>query len=157
MESAAANTARSYALVGFIFYILGVLGWVIGISAMIFTAQFWAPELPTPMRFMFFPMIPMGIFGAATIGFAIWSWFTLQSIQNRRYEDARTASLVLGIIGIFLAWLIGGIFFLLAYSKLGEVIRPTMQPPPQRFCVNCGRAVSEGMKFCSHCGKEVPP
>lgn len=150
-----AGTARSYALIGFIFYVLGAAGWIIGMSAMLFTTPFWWGQMPSGM--VAFPFIPMGIFGVISIGFTAWSWTTLRNIEGGRYSDARTSSLVLGIFGLFFAWLIGGIFFILAYAKLGEILQPQIPITPQRFCVSCGRAVPADAKFCSNCGKEVPP
>ncbi len=161
----AANTARSYALVGFIFYLLGAVGWGIGLLVFLVTLPFRVGGVVQPVFIAFPVIIPFGVFSALSIGFAWWSWTTLHQIEQGRYADARTSSLILGIFGIFLAFLIGGIFFLLAYGELETLLQPRVgipaAPPPgpspvQRFCTNCGRAAAGDAKFCSHCGKELP-
>ncbi len=155
--AAAAESARTYALIGFIFYVLSAIGWVIGVMV---SAVFIVPATAMGFTTMFFPLFfPFGVFAAISVGFAWWSWTTMQQIEQGRYADARTPSLVLGILGLFFAWLIGGIFFLLAYGKLGEIVMPAYvpaPPPTQRFCVQCGRAVHPQSKFCGNCGKELP-
>ena len=160
----AASTARSYALVGFIFYLLGAVGWAIALLGFLASMPFWIGTVPQ-MSFVVFPMIfPFGIFAAVSVGFAWWSWATMQLIEQGRYADARSPSLILGVFGIFIAFLIGGIFFLLAYGKLGEVLQPPMAYPPwvpppvpaARFCTSCGRAVASDAKFCANCGKPLP-
>jgi energy-coupling factor transporter transmembrane protein EcfT len=89
----------------------------------------------------------------------IFAWITLRNMEIGKYAQARTSSLILGIVGLFFGLIIGGIFFLLAYANLGEYMTPLMavQPLPQRFCVNCGRAMAPNTKYCAYCGKELPP
>jgi len=158
-----ANTARSYAIVGFIFYVLAAV-----------------------LDIFFLFVDPLGglIWLLLSVGLTAWAALTFSNIEKGHYTEAHTASLVLGILGLFFGLLIGGIFFLLAYGKLGELIHPQPSygfqpyphnypqqfpeaPPPQpspafnpmnqRFCVNCGRPVLAGSKFCPNCGKELPP
>ncbi len=161
-----ANTARSYAIVGLIFYILATVFDIFG--------------------FIVFPVFGL-IWLLLSIGLTAWAVLTFSNIEKGHFTEAHTASLVLGILGIFFGFLIGGIFFLLAYGKLGDLIHPQPSygfqpypqtyPPPQfpqaapappqpspafnpmnqRFCVNCGRPLMTGTKFCPNCGKEVPP
>ncbi|MEE9585443.1 MAG: zinc ribbon domain-containing protein [Nitrososphaerales archaeon] len=162
-ESLDAQSAKSYALVGFIFYVLSAVGTLI---PMLFFGLFsgWLNEPPFnadipfalgPLVLLFFA-IPL----ALNAGFAAWSWITVDNIGKGKYAEARTATLILGIFGIFLAWFIGGIFLLLAYGKLGDVIKgpQVSQAPPQRvgrMCTNCGRPVQWDAKFCEHCGKDL--
>ncbi len=162
-ESVEAQSAKSYVLVGLIFYVLGSVGWSFGMVGMGF-AFFGSPsQMMGDMEFTpgFFPFVfPMGVFLTLTAGFAIWSWITWDNIGKGKYAEARTATIILGIFGIFLAWLIGGIFLLLAYGKLGDVMRGTQvsQAPPQRtgrMCTHCGRPVGWDAKFCEHCSKEL--
>jgi hypothetical protein len=154
----AASTVRSYVLVGFIFYCLGAVAWSVSLLG---TALFFIPVGGPPFGpAVFFPFFfPIGFFAALTIGFAWWSWLTLRNVEEGRYAEARTPSLLLGVFGLFLAWLVGGIFLLLAYAKLGEILAPA--PPsvmgsPLRVCLSCGRAVAPNAKFCPHCGKPLP-
>jgi hypothetical protein len=151
MSSPAVETAKTYALVGFIFYLIASLAGMIGsLATMIFM---YMPSMTCfPMNIMFFPF---GFFAIGII-FTVWAWITLKDIEAGKYSEAKTYSLILGIIGLFFAWLIGGIFFLLAYMKLGEITAPPPAVQPQRFCVNCGRAVPVDAKYCPYCGKELP-
>jgi hypothetical protein len=140
------ETARTYASVGFIFYILSAIGGLIGVLAFLFVV----------IGFPFFAIIGSVFFLLFIPGIllAMFAWITVRDIDRGVHGRARTNSLILGILGLFFGLLIGGIFFLLAYSKLGE---STAHLSPTRFCVNCGRAVSSDAKFCSNCGKELPP
>ncbi len=119
-----------------------------------------------------FPFVFPSVFFVISAAFTVWSWMTLKNLDAGRYQDAQTASLILGIFGLFFAWLIGGIFFLLAYGKLGETLRyrqiPSTKttPPPtaparttptatDKFCSQCGNTVSEDDKFCQSCGQQL--
>ena len=158
------GTARTYAFIGFIFYIISTVGAFIGL--MIFAFLFAVPimQFPSPMQIppitTYMTLIILIFFLAFIPGIilTLFAWMTLRAIDAGRYNQAHTYSLILGIIGLFYG-LISGIFFLLAYAKLGESMAQTFlsQPIPQRFCVNCGRVVSLGDRFCKHCGKELPP
>ena len=80
--------------------------------------------------------------------------------------------IVLGLLLIIgLWWLLGlglfigvptlllGVVFLVSgsTSKAKELRAQAVPTTPQRFCVSCGRAVTGGGRFCSYCGKELPP
>lgn len=144
------GTARTYALVGFIFYLLSVIGSVFAWFFLLFALPAGAFAFA-----LFFPVF-LGIIALVHIGLTVWAWMTLRNIEEGRYAEARTASLVLGIIGLFLAGVIGGVFFILAHSKLGEIAQPS-PALMSRHCVKCGRAVFWDAKFCSSCGSELPP
>lgn len=161
--AAEVQSARTFALVGFIFFALVAAGWAIVGLALLFATV-------APFFFLFPWFIPFGIFFGLSVGLTFWSWATVRDIEAGRYPPAETASLVLGILGIFVN-LISGIFFLLAYTKLTELRRyaygpppaygpsmygPPSPPPADRYCVHCGRAVLRGARFCASCGKELP-
>ncbi len=165
-----AKSARTFALVGFVFYLIGAVAWGGFLVAGLLTF-FFVPVTP-PFGFeafgfeafgFLFLLIPL----AVSVGLTVWSWSTLQRIERGGYQDAQAPVLVLGILGLFFAFLIGGIFLILAYAKLGNVISP--QPPvmaapvpvaPQpaggRVFPNCGRPIPMDAKFCNHCGHELP-
>lgn len=163
-ESVDVQSAGSYSLVGFIFYILSALGFLV---PLIFFGIFtnWLNEPPFNANIpsgigilMFFAtVIPL----ALTVSFAAWTWITIDNIKKGKYAEARTATLILGIFGIFLAWLIGGIFLLLAYGKLGTAqegpktpqAKEPLQQKTGRICVHCGKPIDWDAKFCEHCGK----
>jgi len=168
MSTQVFGAARTYAFIGFIFYALSTIAGFIGILAIAFlfitsisTSTSLIPPTITIITFPFFGLVSLVLFLLFIPGIilTVLAWITVRNIDGGRYGQARTYSLLLGIIGLFFGFLIGGIFFLLAYAKLGESItQPAIvQPLPQRFCVNCGRAVSLDAKFCSHCGKKLPP
>ncbi len=152
------QSAKTFALIGFIFYAIAAAGF--GIAALIVFFLF-IPLAFTP--FPFFPfVIPFAVFLPLAIALTVWSWFTLQDIEAGSYARAQTASLVLGILGLFVT-IISGIFFILAYVKLGSAITYAQTPPPSyppapatgRFCTECGRAIPMDAKFCTHCGREL--
>jgi hypothetical protein len=85
-------------------------------------------------------------------------------------EQIKSESLVAGILGIFFAWIIGGIMFLVAYSKVQTILyRRSIPPPPPpptpvsaptptvslRYCVHCGRTIPTDAKVCPYCGKQL--
>ncbi len=170
MHGQSESVARTYAFVGFIFYIISTIMGFIGFLVLRFfllraIMGVASPSLVVPPRFFFISLIFLLLFVPGVI-FTIFAWITVGNIDRERYSQARTYSLILGIIGLFYG-IISGILFLLAYGKLSEtttnrISRSAIQPPPaiqavpQRFCVNCGRPVSVGARFCSNCGKELP-
>ncbi len=170
-ENYEVRTARGYALVGFIFYILGAVTSLLGaFGSAFFMGGFMGSGMMGSFAPSFFPFFFPSIFLIISSVLAVWSWVTINHIDAGRYQEAQTASLVLGILGIFFAWLIGGIFFLLAYGRLGYAIRhphatlkpsmptePTVAPPATgaRFGPECGSAVSESDRFCRNCGKTL--
>jgi len=166
MSNQIIGAARSYAFIGFIFYILSTIAGFIGFLVIAFffvtsISRSTSPSLPiiTTTVFPFIISIVFMFLFVPGIILSVFAWTTVKNIDVGKFGQARTYSLILGIIGLFFGLLIGGIFFLLSYAKLGEsMMQPIMvQSFPQRFCVICGRAVSSDAKFCSHCGKELPP
>lgn len=156
------NSAKNYALIGFIFYALSTLGWLLPLALVggLFNGSLMNNNM---MSFnasifgMMFLVIPI----AFTAGLTVWSWITYDNIKNGKFVEARAATIILGVFGIFLGWFIGGIFLLLSYGKLGDVIREPKgsqipyAAPTGKFCSNCGKQISEDAKFCQNCGKDV--
>ena len=161
------GTARTYAFIGFIFYVItaAIGALVLLIFGLIFTTSISTsrtmfPSTP-PVSVTVFPlfMILMVflILLIPAIVLTFFAWSTVKAIDAGRIGQARTNSLILGIIGLFFGVVIGGIFFLLAYARLGEIPQPyTPQPQPQKFCVNCGKPISPNDRYCTYCGKEQP-
>jgi hypothetical protein len=168
------GTARTYAFIGFIFYIIaaaaGVLGLLIlgvffatSISTVTSTFPTTPPANVSAFPFLGLILLIFGVFLIPAIVLTFFAWSTVKAIDAGRYEQARTNSLILGIIGLVFGVFIGGIFFLLAYANLGEP-QPYQpyppqppQPQPQKFCVNCGKPISPNGRYCPYCGKEQPP
>ncbi|HLC00460.1 MAG TPA: zinc ribbon domain-containing protein [Candidatus Bathyarchaeia archaeon] len=162
------GTARTYAFIGFIFYVITAALAILGllITGIIFAAAVSTVTFPDPITppasvstvpFFVILTVFLILFIPAII-LAFFAWSTVKAIDSGKYGQARTNSLILGIIGLFFGIFIGGIFFLLAYANLGEIPQPyiTPQPQPQRFCVHCGKPISHNDRYCSYCGKEQP-
>jgi len=162
------GTARTYAFIGFIFYIIAaaagilgllILGVIFATSISTVTSTFPTTPPASVSVFPFFGLILVifGILFIPAVVLTFFAWSTVKSIDAGRYGQARTNSLILGIIGLFFGIVIGGIFFLLAYANLGEFQQPRPpQPQPERFCINCGKPVSPNDRYCPYCGKEQP-
>ena len=52
--------------------------------------------------------------------------------------------------------IITGIFGLIIYLIVRKEKQGPAAAPVTRVCTSCGRPVSAGVKFCPHCGKELP-
>jgi uncharacterized membrane protein len=74
--------------------------------------------------------------------------------------------IVVGIVLIFIAWIIATIAFLSIRTGLQPQSYayppPSPSPPPAppassetKYCPNCGAPVAAGATFCSHCGKQL--
>lgn len=152
------QSARSYVLIGLIFYILGALVWIFGFLGFgLMMGGFMGGGMMGGFPFAVgFP----SVFFIISVAFTVWTWITLNNIDSKRYETAQSATLILGIFGLFFAWLIGGIFLLLANGKLGNVLSEksssTVIPSRNgRICVKCGKPIGWDAKFCEHCGTEL--
>lgn len=169
-ENLEANTAKTFALVGLVFYILSFISILSGII----TANWWFSWTNIPWRGPWgsSPSIPalialgIGLGLVVHLFFLIWAYLTYKKIMVGDYIGARTATLLLGIFGLlpFLGLFIGGIFFILTYVKLGDVLRMAqgaMYTPIQAFasdksCASCGQVVGVNEKFCPRCGAKLP-
>ncbi len=157
MNNQILGSARTYAFIGFIFYLLATAAGFIGLF--VITPFIYVANIGSAFPFILIAIVFLLLFIPGIV-LTIFAWMTVRNIEMGKYAQARTYSLILGIIGLFFGAIIGGIFFLLAYANLGESMTPPMavQPLPQRFCVNCGRAVvAPNTKYCAYCGKELPP
>ena len=164
------NTAKDYTTVGLVFYMIpafGALFVFISVALAFWTTIPWV-TWGSPTEGMAIALLVLGLGVLVTGGLTYWAWVTYKKIDEGNYEAARTYSLILGIFGLlpFLGSFIGGIFFLLAYAKLGEVLRRAAYPSvpvafapssaSTRFCVSCGRGVAMDNLFCAHCGAQLP-
>jgi uncharacterized membrane protein YidH (DUF202 family) len=163
MSTQTYGTARTFAFIGFIFYILAAAAGVFGLLILGFVASI-ARSVPTSTSTVSFSVVGFillifGIFFIPATVLAIFAWTTVKAIDAGNYNQARTNSLILGIVGLVFGVFIGGVFFLLAYANLGQAQPPLYTPPQstQRFCVHCGSPVPPNARYCPHCGKEQPP
>ncbi len=128
----------------------------------------------------------LGIFAFIAVLLVTFVFFILMAINYRRCLNAladrsgehlfRTAGTLLfwgailtiflvGILLIFIAWLIAAIaFFSIRTTQQPPAYAPppttSTQPPVMqgtRYCPNCGAPVDINAAFCPHCGKQLPP
>lgn len=161
-ESFDIQNARSYVTVGLIFYILGALGFilllvVIGLIPWVDTSSI---NSASTSNIGLLGLILFGVPLFITIGFSVWSWITLDNIKKGKYVEARTSLLVLGIFGLMFAWVIGGIFLLLAYNKLGNTVKEihvtnVLTHSEEKKCNNCGKQIGLDTLFCEQCGNKI--
>ena len=168
-ENLEANTAKTFALVGLVFYILSFIGILSGII----TANWWFSWTNIPWRGPWGPSPSIPALIALGIGLGlvvhlfllIWAYLTYKKIMKGDYIGVRTATLLLGIFGLlpFLGLFIGGIFFILTYAKLGDVLRmaqgamytPIQALASDKSCASCGQVVGVNEKFCPRCGAKL--
>jgi uncharacterized protein YacL len=122
--------AHEYAVIGSIFFFLFTVLPLLAISVfLVFDAPLvlsyvtlWtglvippAWVLPITMGSGIFALIIILIFIAAYLT-------TVKRVDDGLYEAAKTPCLIMGIIGLIVGLVVPGIFYMMAYTKLGEVI-----------------------------------
>lgn len=122
--------AHEYAVIGSIFFFLFTVLPLLAISLLfvadsplilsyiaLWTGLVISPEwiLPITMGFGIFAIIVILIFIGAYLT-------TVKRIDDGLYEAAKTPCLIMGIIGLLVGLVVPGIFYMMAYTKLGEVI-----------------------------------
>ena len=166
-ESLDASTAKTYATVGLIFYVLSVFGGILGLTTLNWSLSRtniprgpWGP----------WPSIPalvglgLGLVFLVNVILAIWAYISYKKIEEGRYLEAQTGTLLLGIFGLAFGGFLGGLFFLLTYAKIGDILKKAHWqqsiPKPtiagERYCPNCGLIVYLTDKFCPKCGSQLP-
>jgi uncharacterized membrane protein YidH (DUF202 family) len=127
MSTQSYGTARIFAFIGFIFYILAAAAGGFGLLILGVAASI-VSSVPTPtsaFSFSIIGFIPLifGIFFIPAIVVAFFAWTTIRAIERGNYMQARTNSPILGIVGLVFGVFIGGVFL----------------PPNARFCPRCGK------------------
>ncbi len=122
--------AHEYAVIGSIFFFLFTvlpllaisLLFVVDAALILSYVAFWTglvvPPgwiLPITMGFGLFAIIIILVFIGAYIT-------TVKRIDDGLYEAAKTPCLIMGILGLLVFLIVPGIFYMMAYTKLGEVI-----------------------------------
>lgn len=160
-----AGTARTYVLISIVITFLAVPVW-------------------TLIGLMLFQGVGL-LLGAFAVLAAIMIYLTTYDrIRIGDYVGARGPCLVWGIIDLLVGFLVGGLFLLLAHSKLSDVVQGRIQttppawqpapsstgwqpsysgrassiPPPQacqKICFGCGATIPLGGASCPRCGKAV--
>ncbi len=117
------STAKTLILVGLIFELIFALVYlfVLGVVAFVFAAA------------GVFPVFGVFYIGVGVIGFIflylVWM-FCYKPVQEGRYQQARTPTLIFAILSLVTINIIAGILYLIAYIKLGDAVREQQMPPP---------------------------
>ena len=122
--------AHEYALLGTIFFFLFTVLPVLAVSLLFFVQPliivnwiFFLCGFLIPAVWMFPLAVAGGLFAILALLILIGAYLsTVKRIDDGLYEAAKTPCLVMGIIGLVIGFVIPGIFYMLAYTKLGEVI-----------------------------------
>jgi len=162
------GTASTLILIGFILQVIEV-----------------AIFLLIGLVFLIVPILGLIVFALALIGVVwlilVWVYSYKPTIEGN-YEDARTPTLVFGILSLLTLGLISGILYIIAFAKLGDAEReatqvmpgwgapppftpsygvpppPAFAPPPNpgmKFCSYCGRPNAFNATFCQSCGARI--
>jgi amino acid transporter len=120
-----AGTAETLVLIAFIFQAIAALLFLIpfGIFALLAAAASIFGGIAIIFAAIFIA------FGALDILFLYIGYaYVYRNTKEGKYEEARSPALVLGILGIIFGFLITGILYLVAYSKLGDAVNESRQP-----------------------------
>jgi len=166
------GTARTYILISIVITFLSIPVWVI--IGFVWTVQWnwWYPYGSPPLWIALIP-------GAIAFFVAVMIYLTTYDrVTIGDYLGARGPCLVWGIIDLFSGLIVGGIFLLLAHSRLSDMTRgmryrgsyqpqypspgygpsPGYTPAPGAsgagsVCFGCGATIPAGATACPRCGK----
>jgi len=163
-RSPSGGSAETFVLVALILQVIGAVFLFLGI-ALLFGVSIFHP----------YPFAVVAVVAGATIAvtalvflYAAYE-FSYRRIQQGEYQQAKTPTLVIGILSLFLG-IIPGIFYLIGYIKLDDAIReqqgygggvapgygPAFSPTAQAACLGCGRLYPIGqVSFCPACGRKL--
>ena len=122
--------AHEYAVVGSIFFFLFTVLPLLAVSLLfiadsslvLFYIAFLA-GIVIPAVWVLPIMMGAGIFAIIIVLIFIGAYLTtVKRIDDGLYEAAKTPCLIMGILGLLIGLIVPGIFYMLAYTKLGEVI-----------------------------------
>ena len=122
--------AHEYAVIGSIFFflfsvlpLLAISLLFIADSSLILSYIAFLTGIVIPVVWILPIMMGAGIFAIIIILVFIGAYLTtVKRIDDGLYEAAKTPCLIMGILGLLVGLIVPGIFYMLAYTKLGEVI-----------------------------------
>ena len=147
-------------LVALILQVIGGVAVLAAIGALFGFSAF------NPYPYAWAAVTAAAVVGALVVLFLYFAYtLSYQRIQRGEYEAARTPTLVIGILSLFLG-LIPGIFYLIGYVKLDSAIREQQSSTPGYAgfalgsqliaCPGCGRVYPLGaVAFCPSCGHKI--
>lgn len=124
-EPPSLGTTRLMVLLGLVFQLIFslVFFFVVGLFALLA-----ATAAGLGFAFFIFPLIFLVLFGLIPLFLLYVAWaFVYQRIRNRQYEAAKSPLLILAIIEIIFGGVLPGIFYIIGYVKLGDVINESRQ------------------------------
>jgi len=122
--------AHEYAVIGSIFFfiftvlpLLAISLILIADSSLILSYIALLTGMVISLEWILPIMMGAGIFAIVIILIFIGAYLTtVKRIDDGLYEAAKTPCLIMGILGLLIGLVVPGIFYMLAYTKLGEVI-----------------------------------
>jgi len=122
--------AHEYAVVGSIFFflftvvpLLAVSLLFIADSSLVLSYIAFLTGIVIPAAWILPIMMGAGIFAIIIVLIFIGAYLTtVKRIDDGLYEAAKTPCLIMGILGLLVGLMVPGIFYMLAYTKLGEVM-----------------------------------
>jgi len=122
--------AHEYAVIGSIFFflftvvpLLAVSLLFIADSSLILSYIAFLTGIVISSEWILPVMMGAGVFAIIIMLVFIGAYLTtVKRIDDGLYEAAKTPCLIMGILGLLVGLIVPGIFYMLAYTKLGEVI-----------------------------------
>ena len=122
--------AHEYAVIGSVFFFLFTVLPLLAVSLLFVVST---PSILGLVAMWTGCVVPLEWILPITMGFGVLSIIiilifiaayltTVKRIDDGLYEAAKTPCLIMGILGLFVGFIVPGLFFMLAYTKLGEVI-----------------------------------
>ena len=167
------------AIWGVIYGIIGIIALSAGVFGSVLSSMFSSIAAGPGLGALF------GLFAFLLVLVIAFIFFLLMAMKFRRCFNViadrsgeqlfRTAGTLLfvgailtiilvGIILLFIAWIIATIAFFSLRSTpqpsgYASPLTTTQAPTAQatRYCPNCGAPVDQNAVFCSHCGRQLPP
>lgn len=148
-----ATAAESLVLVALILQaiggviLLGVLAWALGFSVLF--------PIPLPLPVLWVGVgLAIGV-GAVVVAFLYFAHrLVYLRIRQGEFVAAQTPCLVFGVLSLA-AGVVPGIFYLIAYVKLGDAVRERFAELPSAWFLHPTAAVSEPVR-CPSCGHAGP-
>ncbi len=164
VRSPSGGSAETLVLIALILQVIGAAILIVGLGVL------FGFSVLRPFRFAALAVTVAVSIAVVALVFLYCAYeFSYRHIQRGEYYQAKTPTLVIGILSLFVG-VIPGIFYLVGYVKLDDAIReqqgfvggygpghPTLSPgTPHTACLGCGRVYPVGQfLFCPACGKKL--
>ncbi len=160
-------TAETLVLVALVLEVIG------GVLVLAGIGYLFGFSLLNPFPYAWAALVAGAAVAVVVVAFLYLAYtLSYQRIQRGEYLEAQAPTLVLGILSLLLG-VVPGIFYIVAYVKLGDALREAQGPvlPPAApmppgvsagggsvACRGCGRVYGLGQfAFCPACGQKLAP